>query len=304
MTLATSKVKINDMYTTNPHMPKVRRDAVNLVKYRHWSMRKVALRFGVQPSTISRWCSHAYATGWHEIPTKSSRPHTSPNALSKEIVNAIIQKRIGRRRCGQHIYHQLKREGVKVGLPSVQRTLDRLGFLKKRSLWKRPHDATPRPVVLNAGALIQLDTVHILAPDGTRIYIYTLIDLFSRWAYAEAVEKIGANESVLFVKRAIKKSSFRFEMIQTDHGSEFSTWFTHSMWQLKIKHRHSRVRQSNDNAHIERFNRTIQEECLDRTTHTIFDFKKSLKEYLPYYNTERLHMGINYQTPLEVLQSS
>ena len=285
-------------------MPKVRRDAVNLVKYRNWSMRKVALRFGVEPSTISRWCKHAYATGWHEIPTKSSRPHTSPNALKKEIINAIIQKRIGRRRCGQHIYHELKREGVEVSLPSVQRTLDRLGFLKKRSLWKRPHDSTPRPLVFYAGALIQLDTVHILAPDGTRIYIYTLIDLFSRWAYAEAVEKIGAKESVSFVKRAMKKSSFHFEMIQTDNGSEFSTWFTHSMWQLKIKHRHSRVRQSNDNAHIERFNRTIQEECLDLTTHTISEFKKSLKEYLPYYNTERIHMGINYQTPLEVLRSS
>jgi transposase InsO family protein len=304
MTLATLRGKIKDMYTTNPHMPKVRRDAVNLVKYRHWSMRKVALRFGVEPSTVSRWCAHVYATGWHEIPTKSSRPHTSPNALKKEIVKAIMEKRIGRRRCGQHIYHELKREGIKVSLPSVQRTLDRLGFLKKRSLWKRPHDATPRPVVLNAGALIQLDTVHILAPDGSRIYIYTLIDLFSRWAYAEAVEKIGVNESVLFVRRAIKKSSFKFEMIQTDNGSEFSTWFTHEMWRFKINHRHSRVRKSNDNAHIERFNRTIQEECLDRTTHTISEFKKSLAEYLPYYNTKRIHMGINYQTPLEVLRSS
>jgi len=291
-------------YTINPNLPKVRRDAVNLVKYRKWSIRKVAKYFGYNPSTISRWCKHPYATGWHEIPTKSSRPHTSPNALKKEIVKAIIEKRIGRRRCGQHIYHELKREGVEVSLPSVQRTLDRLGFLKKRSPWKRPHDTTPRPVVFYAGALIQLDTVHILAPDGTRIYIYTLIDLFSRWAYAEAVEKIGVKESVSFVKRAIKKSSFHFEMIQTDNGSEFTTWFTHRMWQLKIKHRHSRVRKSNDNAHIERFNRTIQEECLDHATHTISEFKKSLKEYLPYYNTKRIHMGINYQTPLEVLQSS
>jgi len=283
-------------------MGKVRRDAVNLVKYRGWSMRKVALRYGVEPSTISRWCKRPFATGWHELPTQSSRPKTIPNALKKEIVEAIIEKRIGRRRCGQHICHELKREGIHVSLPSVQRTLDRLGFLKKRSPWKRPHDATPRPIVLNAGALIQLDTVHILTPDGTRIYIYTLIDLFSRWAYAEAVEKIGANESVLFVKRAVSKAPFKFEMIQTDHGSEFSTWFTHSMWQLKIKHRHSRVRQSNDNAHIERFNRTIQEECLDRTTHTISEFKKSLAEYLPYYNTQRIHMGINYQTPEEVLR--
>src|SRR3990167_62052 len=132
-------------YTTNPNMAKVRRDAVNLVKYRHWSMRKVALRFGVEPSTISRWCRRPFATGWHELPTRSSRPKTSPNALKREIVEAIITKRIGRRRCGQHIYHELKKEGVVVSLPSVQRTLDRCHLLKKRSPWKRPHDYTEKP---------------------------------------------------------------------------------------------------------------------------------------------------------------
>ncbi|KKT13287.1 MAG: Integrase catalytic region, partial [Parcubacteria group bacterium GW2011_GWC1_43_30] len=68
------------------------------------------------------------------------------------------------------------------------------------------------------------------------------------------------------------------------------------------KHRHSRVRQKDDQAHIERFNRTIQEECLDRTAHTLEDFREALGQYMPYYNNERLHMGINYQTPLEVLR--
>lgn len=289
-------------YTTNPNMPKVRRDAVNLVKYRDWSMHKVALRFGVNVSTVSRWCKRG--TGWHEIPTRSSRPKTSPNALEREIVSLIIQKRIGRRRCGQHIYHELKREGVRVSLPSVQRTLGRLGFLKKRSPWKRPHDATRRPEVTESGALLQLDTIHIIAPDGSRIYIYTLIDLFSRWAYAEVAERIGAKPSLLFVRRAKKKAPFKFQMIQTDHGSEFSTYFTHGCWQVGMKHRHSRVRQSNDNAHVERFNRTIQEECLDRTVHSIQSFRRAISEYLPYYNNERLHMGINYQTPQEVLQRS
>src|SRR3989344_1047393 len=259
-------------YTTNPHRAKCRRYAVNLVKYREWSMRKVARRFGVEPSTISRWCKLPMATGWHDLHTRSSRPNTSPNSLKKEIVEAIIKKRIGRRRCGQHIYHELKREGVEVSLPSVQRTLDRLHLLKKRSLWKRPHDATPRPVATHSGALIELDTVHIIAPDGSRIYVYTLIDLYSRWAYAEVVEKIGAEPSVRFVRSAQKLAPFKFEMIQTDHGSEFSTWFTHGLWQKDTNHRHSRVRQANDNAHIERFNRTIQEECLDRATHTVSDF--------------------------------
>jgi transposase InsO family protein len=251
-----------------------------------------------------RWCRKDVCGGWQLIPTKSSRPHTSPKALKKEVVEAIIKKRIGRRRCGQHIYHELKREGIEVSLPSVQRTLDRLGLMKKRSPWKRPHDHTLRPVALKPGDLIQLDTIHIIAPDGSRIYIYTMIDLYSRWAYTEAVPKIGANESVLFVRRVVKKAPFIFEMIQTDNGSEFSIWFTNHILKMKIKHRHSRVRKSNDNAHIERFNRTVQEECLDRTAHTMRDFKKSLKEYLPYYNTGRTHMGINYQTPSEVLLRS
>ena len=35
-------------YTTNPHLPRVRRDAVQLVKYRGWSMRKTARYFGVR----------------------------------------------------------------------------------------------------------------------------------------------------------------------------------------------------------------------------------------------------------------
>lgn len=291
-------------YTQNPHMPRVRRDAVNLVKYRRWSMRNVARRFGVEPSTISRWCRLPFATGWHELPTRSSRPKTSPNSLKREVIEAIIEKRIGRRRCGQVIHAELQRDGVSVSLPSVQRTLDRLGLLKKRSPWKRPHDPTPLPEAGFAGALLQADTVHIIAPDGTRIYVYTLIDLYSRWAYAEVVEHIGARVSVDFVMRARKAALFKFTMIQTDHGSEFSVWFTHSLLSAGMLHRHSRVRQANDNAHVERFNRTIQEECLDRTTHTIADFRVAIASYLPYYNGERLHMGINYQTPLEVLRRS
>ena len=286
-------------YTINPNMPKVRRDAVNLVKYRGWSMHKVSLRFGVNVGTISRWCRRG--TGWNLIETKSSRPKTNPNALSKEIISLIIKKRIGRRRCGQVIHQELLREGVKVSLPSVQRTLDRCHLLKKKSLWKRPHDATRRPQALFPGALMQADTIHIILPDGSRIYIYTLIDLYSRWAYAEVVERIGAEISVRFVERAQNVAPFKFQMIQSDHGSEFSIWFTHGLWTLGFSHRHSRVRQSNDNAHIERFNRTIQEECLDRTTYS--NFSQAISEYLSYYNSERLHMGLNYKTPQEVLQS-
>jgi transposase InsO family protein len=283
-------------------MPKVRRDAVNLVKYRKWSIRKVAKHLGYSPSTVSRWCKKPMATGWVNIPTESSRPNKSPRALDRSIVEAIIKKRSGRKRCGQVIHQELLRDGIKVSLSSVQRTLDRCHLLKKRSPWKRPHDSTPRPEITHSGALIQVDTIHIHLPDGSRIYVYTLIDLFSRWAYAEVSERISAQLSVDFVLRAKKKAEFLFEMIQSDHGPEFSKWFTHSLERKKIVHRHSRVRTPNDNAHLERFNRTIQEECLDQTANSVSNFKKVIPEYLEYYNNERLHMGINYQTPQEVLQ--
>lgn len=102
----------------------------------------------------------------------------------------------------------------------------------------------------------------------------------------------------------MKRAPFRLEMIQTDHGSEFSTWFSHGLKTLRLTHRHSRVRQKDDQAHIERFNRTIQEECLDRIVHSTRSFRAELPKFLRWYNAERTHMGINYQTPLEVLRRS
>jgi len=265
-------------------------------------MQKVARRFGVNPGTISRWCKKAEKVGDVPILTRSSAPKRHPNALSKEIVAAILAKRMGNRRCGQVIHQELLRDGITVSLPSVQRTLSRLNLLKKRSPWKRPHDSTERPKAAHPGALLQADTVHIMLPNGSRLYIYTLIDLYSRWAYAEVAPKIGAHISFSFLMRAQRVAPFAFEMVQTDNGGEFQKMFRYPLAKRGIRHRYGRVRQSNDQAHIERFNRTIQEECLDLTPQTLKDFKHALKKYLPYYNGKRLHMGINYQTPLEVLQ--
>lgn len=289
------------MYTQNPYLPRVRRDAAYMAVRK--GVRVTARHFGVSPGTISKWVRKAEVIGIRPIPTKSSRPWRSPLALSREIVRAIIVERSGRRRCAEVVHQALARKGITVSLSSVKRTLDRCGLLKKRSLWKRPHDATPRPEAGYLGALLQADTVHIMAPDGLRIYVYTIIDLYSRWAYAEVVNRIGANQSVLFVRHTKQKAPFQFEMVQTDHGSEFSIWFTHALKGMRMSHRHSRVRQSNDNAHIERFNRTIQEECLDQVTRNILSFRKVIPGYLKYYNTERLHMGINYKTPAEMFPS-
>lgn len=291
-------------YSKNPHLPKVRRDAVYLVKQKGWSTRKAARYFGYTHSAVVKWCAKDVNGGHHPIHTESSKPKLSPRALSRSIVAAIVKERIGRRRCAEHVYHALQKQGVTVSLSSVKRTLDRCHLRKKRSPWKRPHDFTPRPIAAFCGALLELDTIHIIAPDGSRIYIYTIIDLYSRWAYAEVVARIGVHQSAGFARRAQKAAPFRFGMVQTDHGSEFSTRFTHRLLEKDIHHRHSRVRQKDDQAHIERFNRTIQEECFDRVEHSIRSFRKALPAYLRWYNAERTHMGINYQTPLDLVPRS
>lgn len=290
-------------YTKNPNLPRVRGEAVRLV-LKGWSIRKVARYLGFTHSAVVKWMQHAKRHGYGAIPTKSSKPKKSPRALSRSVVEAIIAERVGRRRCAEHVWHALQKKGVRVSLSSVKRTLDRCNLRKKRSPWKRPHDFTERPEAAFCGALVELDTIHIFAPDGSRIYVYTLIDLFSRWAYAEVAPRISAARSIAFMRRAIKAAPFRFSMVQTDHGPEFQKMFRFRLAKLGIAHRYSRVRQKDDQAHIERFNRTVQEECFDRVEHSIASFRRALKEYLPWYNGARTHMGINYQTPLSLVPRS
>lgn len=251
-----------------------------------------------------RWVRKAPEDGRRTIPTQSSRPQSNPGALKKEIVEAIITQRNKRNRCGKIIHHELKNQGIVVSLSSVNRTLKRCGLLRERSPWKRWHSTFPRPYAEKPGDLVQIDTIHIVPRAGERFYIYTLIDLHSRWAYAKVVDRINCVRSVLFVREAQRVASFQFRVLQTDHGSEFSSWFTEHAKARGMRHRHSRVRQSNDNAHVERFNRTIQEECFDHERQVPDVFQKALKRYLPYYNNERLHLGIEMQTPAQVVRSS
>lgn len=142
-------------------MPKVRKDAVARVKIDHWSIRKTARYYGVQPSTVSRWCKKDQWGGRYDIPTKSPRPKRSPKALPRKIVETIIEERTTQGRCAEHVHKALVRQGVKVSLSSVKRTLDRCHLTKKRSVWKRPHDNTKRPEVTHSGALVWKEIVRI-----------------------------------------------------------------------------------------------------------------------------------------------
>ena len=288
-------------YTTNPNLPKVRRDAVRLVCYRDWPIRKVARHIGVEPSTVSRWVKLDPTGGWREIPTLSSRPLHHPKELSQEIISRVLTIRGERNQCAEIIHYRLEKEGLAVSLSSVKRILRRNG-LTRFSKWKKWHQYPPRPLPQRPGILVEIDTMFEGYPDD-RLSAYALIDLHSRWAHAEAEEKVNSLVSVRFIMAAQKKAPFKFQTLQSDHGSEFSKWFNKVIRQHGFDHRHSRVRRPTDNGHIERFIRTLQEECLNRIPKNLLSWKRSIPEYLHYYNTERPHMALNYQTPNEVVRS-
>src|SRR3989344_4062832 len=246
-------------YTTNEKMPGIRREAAQLFR-KGWSARKIARHLGFHHTAVMKWVRKSRVFGNMPIPTLSSRPKKTPRSIDENIRSQIIHLRIETKRCTEAIHLMLSAKGIKVSRNTVHRVLDRAYLLKKRSPWKRYHLPIPRPDVEKSGDLVQLDTIHRMIDEKKRLYVFVLLDVYSRWVYAKAYSKMNGATSLLFLAEAQKYCSFRFDMLQSDHGPEFGKWFVS---QIKKKHRYTRIGKPNDNAHIERFNRTLQEECLD-----------------------------------------
>lgn len=288
-------------YSKNPHLPRVRMEAVRLVEQGK-SARDVALHFGYSHSAVVKWVAKAKKLphNLYGIPTESSRPRHHPNELSEELVLAVLRYREKHARCAEVLHYLLTRDGYKLSLSSVERILRRRE-LTNHSRWKKWHSYPPRPLPENPGILVEIDTVHD-GPPSDRLYLYTMLDVCCRFGYATPSARINTAQSLGVVKVALDNFPFSITTLQSDHGPEFSKDFTKRVGVLGIAHRHSRVRTPNDNAHLERFNRTIQDECLNHIPRSLDSWAKELPKYLQFYNTERPHMGLNMATPAETLK--
>ena len=236
--------------------------------------------------------------------------HTpAPHAIPEDVVQLVLEVRKTLNRCAEVVWHHLvSRQGVSISLSSVKRILRRHhvfdGARKPRLKWdspKRPHVAAP-------GDLVQTDTIHhVDAATGRRRYIYTVIDLHSRMSYARAYPRILPGLAAKTVLEAREYFGFSFRMVQADNGPEFGRYFEQVLQKEGVAVRHSRLGRPNDNAYIERFNRTIQTECIGyywRRSVPLQRLQQSIDEYIRFYNNERVHLGIQLRTPIEMLQRS
>lgn len=319
-------------YSNNPNLPKARALGLKLLINEGLPLYVVANKCGVHRSTIYRWkkkwdklnenvqfdnpnrpnriysqANHLLRCSWR-IPTLSSKPLTSPNAISEDIVKLVIALRVRLKRCAEIIWWHLNEDYlVKISLSSVRRILKRTGYASGRKKRVRP-DNPRRPHVTKPGELVETDTIHHVDPKtGKRLYYYTVIDLFTRMSYVTLASKLSPGLAARAVLKAQDKWGIVISMAQSDNGPEYGRYFEQVLRSSGINMRHTRLHRPNDNAHIERFNRTIQTECIgyfwDRNV-TIQRQRDKLTKYLDYYNTKRVHLKLQYRTPLQMLQSS
>lgn len=312
-------------YYRGKDVEKSRGNAMQEVILEKRSIAQVARRFGKNRSTIYRWIKkwrmqqnvllenpgrpsrtlgrvfRWQSVKWN-IPTLSSAPKTHPNALNADIISAILRIRQHRYECAEIIHYKLAKEGINISLSSIKRVIKRneLWRKKRRYRWNEK-----RPLPTAPGELIQTDTVHYVNPlDHSKMYIYTVIDLYTRMAYAKISPNLSEKGAAETIFEAQKFMSFPFKMVQSDNGAEFQNHFQGRLNSKGIKTRHSRVRHPNDDAHIERFNRTLRKECIGQynPNKNINFIDHKLNRFIRYYNYDRIHLGIGLKTPYEVLQ--
>ena len=312
-------------YYRGKDIEKSRGNAMQEVILEKRSVAQVARRFGKNRSTIFRWIKKwrmqqnvllenpgrpsrplGKAFRWQyvkwNIPTLSSAPKTHPNALNENIVAAILRIRQCKYECAEIIHYKLAKEGINVSLSSIKRVI------KRNELWRRKRRYRwneKRPLPTAPGELIQTDTVHYVNPlDHSKMYIYTVIDLYTRMAYAKISPNLSEKGAAETIFEAQEYMQFSFKMVQSDNGAEFQKHFQGRLNSKGIKTRHSRVRHPNDDAHIERFNRTLRKECIGQynPNKNINFINSKLNRFIRYYNYDRIHLGIGLKTPYEVLQ--
>lgn len=150
------------------------------------------------------------------------------------------------------------------------------------------------------GDLVQMDTVSIFV-DGLKRYLFTAIDVHTRFAFACGYPSNSSLHGRDFLKKFIAVAPFAPMRVQTDNGGEFEKHFDNYCQEQSLLHFFNYPRHPQSNACLERFNRTIQEQFLNWHIDELYDLdalNRNLMGYLIWYNTEKPHRGIGNVPPL------
>jgi putative transposase len=142
--------------------------------------------------------------------------------------------------------------------------------------------------------------------NGTLLFLISVLDGYSRFVvHHELRHNMSGYDVQLTIQKAKEKYPAARPRIISDNGSQYiSKEFKAFIKNIEATHITTSVAYPQSNGKLERFHRTISEECL-RTTSPISleDFKQYIGSYINHYNTKRLHASLSYLAPEDYLMN-
>jgi len=250
---------------------------------------------------------------------RSSRPHRSPRRLALEHERAFAELRIQRNWDPDRIAVVLG-----LGRATVHRAIRRLGLQRKPRL----REPVRRYQRQHAGELVHVDTKklgslrhgigrridHDREPRPSKtpvgyVVLYAAIDDATRLGYTEQLGDERGETAAGFLVRAtafLAQHGITTERVLTDNGSPFrSHAWADACNDLALRRRYTRPYRPQTNGKVERFFRTLLDECLYAQSFTSDrDRAEALDAFVCYYNAERPHLGLRGLTPFQRLALS
>ncbi|MBU6421960.1 MAG: DDE-type integrase/transposase/recombinase [Gammaproteobacteria bacterium] len=285
--------------------------------------------FGVSRRTLYGW-RQRYRQGSQSVvalePQSRAPKRRRQRHWPTEVIDEIKRLRAHHPNLGKaKLYPLLERfcAAHRLACPS-ERTIGRLiadqpGKLRQRPVRLGPkgqrrairhRDRQHKPKHFRAtfpGQCVALDTIERFQ-DGLRRSVITLTDLHSRFAFALATTSHASRAAAQFFTLAQTAFPQPVQTVLTDNGCEFARHFAQALAKQELGHWHTYPRTPKMNAHVERFNRTLQEEFIDYHEPLLFTdllaFNDALFDYLLWFNGERPHYSLDQHPPIECLIST
>lgn len=260
---------------------------------------EVACQIGKHRATIFRWFRKIKRLGIrafirkYESAKKGRRQKRKTDPITKLRIYAIRKQY--HQCCGEKIqYWMKKKHGQIIAISTIYRILGQKYVL--RSKWKKNVARGPVPKAHKEREVIQSDTV-----DFGGLFAFTSVDIFTK----EAQVVMKTNLDAIAGAEALREQMnyFKFsDLLQRDGGPEFK-----ATWNEIAKHYANRIRtarpyKKNEQSYIESFNRTLRKECLGWRKYKKSDLQiaqTKVNEFITFYNTERPHLSLNLQSPIE-----
>jgi transposase len=170
----------------------------------------------------------------------------------------------------------------------------------KRGIYRLKH--TP---VQTIPGYLQLDSVTLWVL-GYKIYFITIIDVYTKYAWCKVTKSLTSRAAKEALTEFMKSYPYAVREVQTDNGHEFLGEFDQYLESIIIPHNFIYPRSPKINGVVERFNRTLKDEFLNRCdevyTRDWEGLDEKLVHWLIWYNTKRPHYSLKYMTPKDYMQ--